>query len=798
MASTNVKWGTIFTSTAGAGGLYAGASPATFESGSTGANGFGVRMHARKYDNYPVSMFATSGSADVVAHNRGVKMLMSASHQDKKHSGFTWDKATNGVSAGVGTWDSDWTGLFGRTAPSGGTSVGMVYGGAVNSGGVGSYGGLTESQIEIILDHEVDRPDYAPLGNATNYKGYFRHVHNLMVAAGVRSRFLLNWCITEFGLHSRLATVNSFYPGDDVVDVIGVDIYWDFTPTWGYDGTTTTAASSWSTTLAWMRANHPTKPFNSPEFSEAESSNDTDMQTVFTAFSTVLNATANQDLTCSGIYLWCQPSSKFQNYNKSLTDAGPAPNVAHAGKHAGIAASIAATGGNAVITSGGLSTVPAAPTNLAVSSLSTDGTSVTVTVDAAPTMSPAITGERLYLGQGITTSPHRQDAAAGQPDHAVTTSYTFTGLTPNTTYTYTWSWVNSVGNSGWASTAGVLQTFTTAQPGVNNQPNITSPPVITQNTSDVSEYDFIVGATDPLGESLSYAWAFTSPTGVVVNATGLSGTTPELSEAGNWSFSVAVTNTSLLSNTATGFFTVSLPGTTLQTKYFHWSKPQTGDLVRTLGPLLRGVLDSIDKELHTVKFKKGTANLSRGLVGSAFDSGAMHSTNSQALTSGWAYWTAVVIDDDHFDEIWFVTKTGGAQTGTGTLLAVYDSTGTILPNGVYSGTNVDAAFQATAGANAYALSTDSIPAETNNGILLPGQLLYIVVKNSGAGTAPLMDVSGAPGTVAKLGDFGQTQPAFGAWNLGAGTLPSTLPFASWVNNPQVWMGLGASDVSPIT
>lgn len=801
MATTNIKWGTMSTTasagpytTGGSGSEYAGVSPVIFESGSTANHGFGVRMHARTYYNTPASMFQSSSSNDVQAHNRGVRQLASVSHMDKAVSGFTWDKATNGVSAGVGSYDSTWTAMFTRMTSNLNFSaaVATTAGTLPASGGtlLGSYGGLTEPEVELALDHEIGRPVYNTLGNGTNYKAYVRHIHNLMVTAGVRNKFKINFCASEYTIRTAASTLNGYYPGDDVIDVIGIDYYGDFTSTWVYDGSTSSFASGMATAFAWLRANHPTKPHNFPEFQEAESSNDTDMQNWFTGIGTFYNASANQDLTCTGIYLWTQASSKYQSYAKISTDS--AVGVAHLGKHNGIAAAIAATGGNAPIgTVAG--TVPSAPTGLSIS-LGSDGTTATLSWSAAPAWTPSITGERLYIGDGVTTNLHRQDAPAGSPDHALGTSYQFTGLVPGNTYTVSVTFANSVGNSGFATTSsGALLSFTTTTPGgTSNAPSITTPVTIVQNNADALEYDFSVGATDPNSLPLAYAWTFTSPTGVKVTATGASGTTPELNEPGVWSFAATATNTLPLSVTQTGTFNVVVVSNTQNTKYLNWAKPQTGDRVASLGPLLRGFLDDLDNKMRARIYRKSNSVLTGGLVAEAFPIAAMHSSNTQALTSGWGYWTAVEMMDDHFDEIWFLTKTT-AQSGTGTQLAVYDQTGTILPNGVYSGTNVDAAFQAAVGPNVYKLSTDSITPEQN---LTPGAIYYIVVKNSGAGTAPLLVVSGTPGTAAKLGDFAQTQPVFGGWNNGAGTLPNNIPFGSWTNQQRIWLGLGASDVSP--
>jgi hypothetical protein len=69
-----------------------------------------------------------------------------------------------------------------------------------------------------------------------------------------------------------------------------------------------------------------------------------------------------------------------------------------------------------------------------------------------------------------------------------------------------------------------------------------------------------------------------------------------------------------------------------------------------------------------------------------------------------------------------------------------------------------------------------------------------MVYNSGATTAATIRVSSAPGTFAQIGDLGAAQPSFGAYNLGTGGLPTSIPWTSWVNNQQIWGGLGRSDL----
>jgi hypothetical protein len=179
-------------------------------------------------------------------------------------------------------------------------------------------------------------------------------------------------------------------------------------------------------------------------------------------------------------------------------------------------------------------------------------------------------------------------------------------------------------------------------------------------------------------------------------------------------------------------------------------------------------------------------------VAVSFQQESGHSTNTQTLTSGWAYWVAVILEDDTFDEIWLNFKTAQTGTGgTGSQLAVYDSHGIILPNGVYT-TGVNTMFTGAGNApSKFSLSANGYSPENQR---TPGERLYIMVYNSGASTAATIRVSSAPGTFAQAGDLGAVQPSFGGYNLGTGGLPTSIPWTSWTNQQQIWAALGRSDL----
>lgn len=75
----------------------------------------------------------------------------------------------------------------------------------------------------IRLGHEFDSdwPPYSARENAEAYVAAFRHVHEVLT--GVSEEFRFDWTSTlaHFVDHGPEA-----YPGDDVVDIVGLDLYW--------------------------------------------------------------------------------------------------------------------------------------------------------------------------------------------------------------------------------------------------------------------------------------------------------------------------------------------------------------------------------------------------------------------------------------------------------------------------------------------------------------------------------------------------------------------------------------------
>jgi hypothetical protein len=191
-------------------------------------------MGARKFCTDPSQLFVNAGSADVIAFNRGVRLVMSVSNPSFGSANYA--KALPGGSVQVAN-DAAWNALFTRINPAG-TNL-LKYSAAVDTTGanlLGSYGGINWPNFELIIEHEVDRPDKKVV--AADFIAYWKHVYGLAVTAGVRQYINFNWCVTvNDGI--RLGRVDPFFPGTAWVDTIGLDYYSDFTASWAFDGSVT-------------------------------------------------------------------------------------------------------------------------------------------------------------------------------------------------------------------------------------------------------------------------------------------------------------------------------------------------------------------------------------------------------------------------------------------------------------------------------------------------------------------------------------------------------------------------------
>jgi hypothetical protein len=80
-------------------------------------------------------------------------------------------------------------------------------------------------KIALAFHHEPendrdDSPSLAPNGSIEEYKAAFRRVHRIMTRRGVKN---VLWTLILFGSSYRNGKVDLYYPGDDVVDIVGAD-----------------------------------------------------------------------------------------------------------------------------------------------------------------------------------------------------------------------------------------------------------------------------------------------------------------------------------------------------------------------------------------------------------------------------------------------------------------------------------------------------------------------------------------------------------------------------------------------
>jgi beta-mannanase len=79
-------------------------------------------------------------------------------------------------------------------------------------------------QVMLRFAHEMNG-DWYPWGlRPEEYKNAYRHIAGIVKEEGA-GNVLLMWSINSESTDGPISTVNKYYPGADVVDVIGVDVY---------------------------------------------------------------------------------------------------------------------------------------------------------------------------------------------------------------------------------------------------------------------------------------------------------------------------------------------------------------------------------------------------------------------------------------------------------------------------------------------------------------------------------------------------------------------------------------------
>src|SRR5436305_141330 len=72
---------------------------------------------------------------------------------------------------------------------------------------------------------EMNIPDVPWYGNATGFIYAWKNIYNAIHAAGLTQTYMY-WCPNIAYSSLPANTYDVYYPGDSVVDIVGVDIYW--------------------------------------------------------------------------------------------------------------------------------------------------------------------------------------------------------------------------------------------------------------------------------------------------------------------------------------------------------------------------------------------------------------------------------------------------------------------------------------------------------------------------------------------------------------------------------------------
>jgi hypothetical protein len=778
-------------------GIYGGVAPTTYEEGGT--NGFGQRMTpVRMYYNQPSAAFQ---SGDKAFFDTGHLLVVSVSNQvaagvpwytnitsgtyDTPYgnmfttvAGWDFGAAVTAQSRSITTTNSNvniggtFTGadvnatITGTGIQSGTTIVSQTGTAAVMSKTATATGSPTASitqgvkapYVYFIWDHEFDQAKSPrnTYGTAAQFAAAHQYLHNLcntkLVAAGVpTSRVRWCWNATQTGFD--VGRVDAFYPGNAYVDVIGTDPY------------VTSSGKSFSaliaTALTYARSKG--KPLCIPEIANIA----TDSVAAQNWYIDMGNQIANSDVTFEFVCSWIgntgNEPSNYSQYNFNKLGGASADGAANPLKHSGLATALATMGNNPIFTSVGIAQgLPSAPTGFAATS-NAAGTALTMTWAANPG-GDNVSGWDTYINPGVTTNLHKDNpsALAASP-----LSHTFAGLTPGTQYSLTAVAINSAGRSGY----GTIIQATTSTPGATNHAPVIDSASMTPVAGTFGA-NYSVTAHDPDSNPIVYAWTVTDAHGVTQTSTAASGSF-NFPQVGTYTWSVTVTDngTPPLSTTQTGSFAITtnqVPNTT----NYNWPVPLTGTDVRTLAPLLRGVLPDLDDKLWTTSTRPSAHNAIHGYVASTMDPATLAGSTNIQLTTNQLYWAAMVLQGSQINGI--TTLIATSQSGTGSVVALYNSAGHPLLNddgtsAVFSGTAVDTWLQAAAGPSDYTLTN---PITTR---LDFGQIIYIGVFNPTQATHAAIRASASAAFVSSRNASTQYRAAV----VGSqSTCPDPLPFAS--------------------
>ena len=107
-----------------------------------------------------------------------------------------------------------------------------------------------------IVNHEPENGD----GVASDYRAWMQHIRTLLnaweAAHGPHPTLVYMGCLMAFTFAGGNGGITSWWPGDGVWDVLGVDVYGDHSQT--YQSGDTLFNSNWSKMLAYVQAHHQT------------------------------------------------------------------------------------------------------------------------------------------------------------------------------------------------------------------------------------------------------------------------------------------------------------------------------------------------------------------------------------------------------------------------------------------------------------------------------------------------------------------------------------------------------------
>lgn len=764
------------------GGLYGGGNPCEVLSNPTSNGtdpGYGVRMGSRVFHTWFDQCFATTTSIDTKQWNAGFDISMSVSNFSQ--SGFTYLKGTSGL------YDTSINNFFTRLST-------VISGFGVNTAGTitgASYGGKTRSKLRWTLMHEMDATKKAGAYGSSvantpaEFQDFWRHFVDLAYTANVRQFLDMTQIFTSTGVDTGRVPTWIVLPkagvspsGHVYVDTLGSDRYIGFDKNWVYQGNIPAYPAQLASDVAAAKQYGLNLCF--PEFSVAESGNDSQMQTYITGIGNSIAAVT--DVAITGLWWFGQASNEFQNINK-LASEDTVNHIAHLGKYNGITAMIAALGSNAPITGTGPVT-PTVPANIQGASAS-DGKSIVGTWDAY-----AGSGDQFdaYLQQPTGTFPVKDNATPFSPAGR---TYTFSkNVAPGQSYKITFVASNST--SGLRSGFGAIVPVQTLQPGSTNTAPIIDTAGYSADPANPFSITFAGTAHDPdSGQTLTYDWKLIDPTtGAVLSDLGAGASVNRVfSSAGAKlaRFYVSDNGSPVQTTTRDVAFTVSPPGSAF-TAFLNLQALQPGEDVRNIGIYDRQSKAIIDAAIQTLWFQKNQTNAQLNLSGSSCQASSLSGSTTITPVAGDLVYALIKMEGSVISAVAAALNTV-IQVGTGLHIGFWDNNN----NPILDFANFDAWLNQAGGNWVQANLPQQITGFT------PGDLVYFGVWHPSTLTTFPQHRVAAGGTPAALGNQPMLQgvagspvaaPAFGRLRYGSAAAFPTGPldFTKYLADPQVFLG----------